>query len=124
MSHWVEVYNLTADRAVIRARWCQSYLCRLRGLTFRRSLPEGTGLLLVDDKESISGAAIHMWAVFFPLGVVWIDAAKWVVDYTLARPWRVYMPKAPARYVLEGPPSMLEAITEGDALEFIGDPKH
>jgi uncharacterized membrane protein (UPF0127 family) len=122
LARWVEVRNRSkGDRKVVRARWCESYLCRMRGLTFRRTLPEGTGLLLVDAKESISGAAIHMWAVFFPLGVVWIDSAKWVVDFKVAEPWKIYLPSRPARYVLEGHPSILESVAIGDALEFMDE---
>jgi len=122
MARWVEVQNCSQDgQQIIRARLCQSYLCRLRGLTFHWSLPDGMGLLLVNSKESRSEAAIHMWAVFFPLGVVWLDSSLRVVDCRLAQPWRVYYPTLPARYTLEGPPSILDAVAVGDKLEFIDE---
>ena len=42
-----------------------------------------------------------------------------VVDTVLAKPWRLsYMPKAPAQYVVETDPSLLELIAEGDHLHF------
>jgi uncharacterized membrane protein (UPF0127 family) len=119
MAHWVRVINHSQDgQDLIEALWCQSYLCRLRGLMFRRKLQAGRGLLLVDARESVSGAAIHMWAVFMDLGVVWIDHAMRVVDCAIAKPWRIYFPSAPARFVLEGPPEILEHVTIGDTLEF------
>jgi len=122
MASWFEVRNRShGEQPIVRARWCQSYLCRLRGLTFRRSLPDGMSLLLVNTKESRSEAAIHMWAVFFPLGVVWLDSSLRVVDCKIAQPWRVYLPVLPARYILEGPPSILDSITVGDVLEFIDE---
>lgn len=122
MARWVEVRNRShGERPIVRARWCQSYLCRLRGLTFRRSLPDGMSLLLVNTKESRSEAAIHMWAVFFPLGVVWLDSSLRVVDCKIAQPWRVYLPVLPARYILEGPPSILDSIAVGDVLEFVDE---
>ncbi len=119
MAHWVRVINHSHDgQDLIEAFWCQSYLCRLRGLMFRRKLQAGRGLLLVDAQESLSGAAIHMWAVFMDLGVLWINDAMRVVDCTIARPWRIYFPSAPARFVLEGSPEILKLVAIGDVLEF------
>jgi uncharacterized membrane protein (UPF0127 family) len=119
MTQWIEVRNRSQGNViVVRARWCDSFLCRLRGLTFRHSLDSGTGLILVQSRESVAEATIHMFAVFFSLGVVWIDAGNRVVDLTIADPWRIYSPNAAAQYVLEGRPEMLEGINVGDVLEF------
>jgi uncharacterized membrane protein (UPF0127 family) len=119
MAHWVKVINHSQDgQELTEARWCQSYVCRLRGLMFRRKLPEGRGLILVDSQESVSSAAIHMWAVFMDLGVVWINDAMQAVDFIIAKPWRIYFPSAPARFVLEGLPGILNHVAIGDVLEF------
>ncbi|MFP3853864.1 MAG: DUF192 domain-containing protein [Anaerolineales bacterium] len=119
MNRIIEVRNADrGQRVVQRVRWCSSFLCRLRGLTFRRTLPQGLGLLLVEGAASRLGTAIHMWAVFMPIGVAWLDERQRVVDLKIARPWRVYAPVKPARFILEGDPSMLESLAEGDRLEF------
>ncbi len=60
-----------------------------------------------------------MFAVFTELGVAWLDQSRRVVDVRIAKPWRLYAPSAPAKYTLEGPPSMLESLAVGDQLEFI-----
>jgi len=119
MGRWVEVRNRTQDRHVLTARWCASFACRLRGLTFRRSLPPGEGLLLVESASGRAQTAIHMAMVFMSLGVVWLDEALRVVDVRLARPWGIYVPAAPARYVLEGGPGVLECVARGDQLELL-----
>jgi hypothetical protein len=120
MNHWVDVFNKTQkNQKLARARWCASYGCRLRGLMFRRPLQPGVGLLLVDSKESRAGASIHMWGVFFPLGVVWLDEGRRAVDRVLARPWRIYTPKAAAKFILEAEPSVLDGVRIGDQLEFV-----
>lgn len=107
----------TGDVVLPRVRRCASFFCRLRGLTFRRKLGEGEGLLLVGDRESRAGAAIHMMFVFFPIGVVWLSAGGKVVDTCLARPFQVLCkPCEPARDVLEGPPGLLEHVRPGDVL--------
>jgi uncharacterized membrane protein (UPF0127 family) len=119
MPQWIEIRNRSQSNAlVVRAKWCESFLCRLRGLTFRRALSERTGLLLVESRESIAGGTIHMFGVFFSLGVIWLDAEKRVVDHTVASPWRIYTPNTPAQYILEGRPEILERVTVGDLLEF------
>jgi uncharacterized protein len=87
---------------IILARYCDSFLCRLRGLMFRRSVPADQGLILVQSRDSRMDASIHMMFVWMDLAVVWINDAGEVVDTCLARAWRpAYFPKAPARYVLE-----------------------
>jgi len=117
---WLEVRSEADDHPLLkRVRRCGTFLCRLRGLTFRRALGEGEGLLLVGKRESVGDAAIHMLFVFFPIGVVWLDGDQCVVDVRRARPFRpFYAPRAPAKDILEGPPSLLERVRVGDRLRF------
>ena len=117
---WITVWNETRDERVLgHVRRCASFLCRLRGLTFRRTLGDGEGLLLVGGRESRADAAIHMFFVFFPIAAVWLDQSGRVVDAQLARPFRpLYVPRGPARDVLEGPPSLLRRVQIGDRLRF------
>lgn len=122
MARWVEVRNRTQGTPVIRARWCASFACRLRGLMFRRRLAVGEGLLLVERSAGRTQTAIHMAMVSFPLGVVWLDDDLRVVDTRLALPWRVYLPSAAARYVLEADPEVLECVALGDLLEIADEP--
>ncbi len=112
------VENRTRGTVVLtRVKWCSSFLCRLRGLTFRRSLATGEGLLLVEEKASIVATAIHMFFVFFPIAAVWLDDSFRVVDAKLALPFRpFYAPRAPARYVLEAAPALLQEVVVGDQL--------
>ncbi len=122
MTSWVRVQNLSrASEIAARARWCADYLCRLRGFAFRTEVHEGEALVLVWPRESRSEAAIHMFAVFTELGVAWLDRNGRVVDVRIAKPWRLYAPSAPAKYTLEGSPSMLESLAVGDQLEFVPD---
>jgi uncharacterized membrane protein (UPF0127 family) len=115
MARWVEVHNRTQGRTVIRARWCASFVCRLRGLMFRRRLVPGEGLLLVERSAGRTQTAIHMAMVFFPLGVIWIDDRQRVVDTRKALPWRIYCPPAAAHRTLEANPQVLKNKSlEGD----------
>lgn len=96
-------------------QYCASFWCRLRGLTFRRSIPPNWGLLLVQARASRLESSIHMLFVFTDLAVIWLDDDFRVVDRTLARTWRpYYAPAHPARYVLELHPEHITDFTVGE----------
>lgn len=112
--------RLTGEILIESARWCASWLCRLRGLQFRRPLRPGEALLLVKEKDSIASTSIHMFFVFFPIAAVWINSAGQVTSAQLAKPWRPYYASpTPARYVLETSPDFLERIRVGDEVDFV-----
>jgi len=123
MERWVVVRNRSRNsEAVLRARWCSGFWSRLRGLTFRRDLAPGEGVVLVESRPGRLGTAIHMWGMWMDLGVVWLDAAGRVVDRKYARRGGIYLPKRAAQYVLEGQPSLLEHVRDGDEMEFLDAP--
>lgn len=112
-----ETQKVTLVRRVRRA---DSFISRLRGLTFRRRLGADEGLWLVGQRESRAEAAIHMFFVFFPIGVLWLDGENRVVDKVIARPFRpFYAPRAPASGVLECQPEALARVEVGDKIHFI-----
>ncbi len=120
MRRWIAVRNRSRNGLTVsRARWCSSFLCKLRGLTFLRSLPAETGLLLVEDRDSRWTTSIHMFGMLFAIGVLWIDGQGTVVDTRRASPWRVYFPAASARFTLEGSPEILDRAAVGESLEFV-----
>ena len=103
----------------VQAQYCDSFLCRLKGLTFRRSLKPQEGLLLVQPRENRLDASIHMLFMRMDLTIVWINENKIVVDIQKARRWRpYYVPKQPARYILELSESWLSSFQIGDQLGF------
>ncbi|HSR48214.1 MAG TPA: DUF192 domain-containing protein [Anaerolineales bacterium] len=120
MAKDVIVQNATRGLVLLgAARWCTSFLCKLRGLSLRRSLREDEGLVLVERRESRWGTAIHMFGMWFDLGIVWIQEDGVVVDVRHARPWRIYVPRSPAQYTLEARPEVLNRVRVGDRVEFM-----
>ena len=118
--NFIEIKNLTTtiDEPIL-ARYCDTFGCRLRGLTFRKNLSPNEGLLLVQKRQNRSDAAIHMFFVWMDLAVIWIDDDFQVVDVRLARSWRsLYFPRNPARYVLEVGPENISKFQIGDRLSF------
>jgi uncharacterized membrane protein (UPF0127 family) len=105
--------------APLQAIYCDSFLCRLRGLMFRSNLAQAEGLLLVEARDSRIDTSIHMLFVYMDLAVIWINSGYTVVDTVLARSWHpAYAPRQAARYILEIHPSRLNEFTIGDQVEF------
>ncbi len=114
----VLLHNRThPTQAPLQAHYCNSFLCRLRGLMFAKVLGENAGLLMVQPRADRVDAAIHMFFMNFDLAVVWADADLRVVDVQFARRWRpAYAPAKAAKYVLETHPKRLSDYQIGDQL--------
>ena len=117
----VNVQNTSrGDSRKLSAEYCDGFLCRFKGLMFRKLLQEKTGLLLVNKSDSRLEAAIHMLFVFMDLGIIWINSNYEVVDKSLARAWHLfYQPSRPAQFTLEVNPAELGYFNVGDKVEFI-----
>ena len=121
MSRFIHVRNLNRTNiSPARVKFCDSFACRLRGLTFRDHLDPDDGLLLVQGKrDSRVDSSIHMLFVPFDLNVVWINTNMTVVDKVIAKPWRpASLSSSPACYVLEIHPDRWEEYQIGDGVEF------
>jgi uncharacterized membrane protein (UPF0127 family) len=102
----------------IYAGYCDSFLCQLRGLTFRHQIARDEGLLLVQRHDSRLEASIHMLFCFTDLAVIWLDSSFIVVDKVLAKVWRpAYFPARPAKYILEIHPERLGDFEISDQVE-------
>jgi uncharacterized membrane protein (UPF0127 family) len=118
---YVRIVQRAGGAVVVeRARWCSDAWCRFRGLQLRRRLAEGEALLLVHPADGVALSAIHMFFVFFPIAAIWIESGGRVVEARIARPWRPYYgARAPAKYVLESSPEILDRVQIGDELDII-----
>lgn len=113
----VQIWNLRSSTLV--ASSVDADADRGLGLMFRRTLDMEQGVRLDMDRTSRAFSAIHMLFVFFPLAVFWLDKNNRIVDKALARPFRLfYMPRRPARYVLELHDLKFDAAQIGDQLDF------
>ena len=121
MPQAIFIYNLTKEiKDPPLVGYCDSFLCRLRGLMFRSHLRLDEGLLLVEKQDSRLDTSIHMFFVPFDIAVFWINSEKIVVDKVVAKSWHpAYFPKANAKYTLEIHPDRIGDYEIGDKVEFI-----
>jgi uncharacterized membrane protein (UPF0127 family) len=120
MNRFIIIRNpKNTESTPIKARYCESFISRLRGYTFRHQIEPGEGLVLVENHESRLDTAIHMLFVWTDLAVFWIDSNHVVVDRVLAKSWRpAYIPRKAAQFVLEVHPDRIREFEIGDQLRF------
>jgi uncharacterized membrane protein (UPF0127 family) len=121
MSRFIFIRNLNQPELTpARVKYCDSFMCRLRGLMFRERLDPDDGLLLVQgQRDSRIDSSIHMLFVPFDLNVVWVNKNMTVVDKIIAKAWRpAYVPVKPACYILEIHPDRWDDYQIGDKVEF------
>jgi hypothetical protein len=91
--------------ATIKADIAKNQDERARGLMFRESLEENSGMLFVFEEEGHH--AFWMKNVRFPLDILWLDRDLRVVHISantppcIAEPCGIYASPKPAKYVLE-----------------------
>jgi uncharacterized membrane protein (UPF0127 family) len=120
MTQWRLLRNARSGAIVLeRAKLCDNFWTRFRGLQFVTYLPANEGLLFVTGSESRTNTSIHMFFMFFSIAVVWLDRDGKVVDKCYAKPWRpAYAPRTAAQYFIEANPDLLERVEIGDILRF------
>jgi hypothetical protein len=118
------LHNATRSHTIASdVKFCTTFLSRGLGLMCRRRIRENQAYIFVEPRESLTATAITMLFVFFPIGVIWLNSNRRVVDKTLALPWRlIYAPDRPARYYVEAHPAALERVEIGDMLTFPDPP--
>jgi uncharacterized membrane protein (UPF0127 family) len=102
----MHIYNRTRQTTLATdGRYAQGYLARLRGLMFRKELPEGEALLL--EPES----SIHTFFMRFPIDVLYLDRSYQVLRADAAMPPNRIGPLVTrgCHAVLELPPGTIAA---------------
>jgi uncharacterized protein len=93
------------------AKICKSLISQARGLMFRRR----TDLVFV--LKSPRRVPLHMWFVFYPIDVLYLDADRKVVEKVEGfRPFSLYNPKSEASYILELRAGVTKGTRVGDTI--------
>ncbi|MGC9310468.1 MAG: DUF192 domain-containing protein [Candidatus Aenigmatarchaeota archaeon] len=83
------------------------FLCRAKivngwramlGLMFRIRLKKKDALMLELPKHRVD---IHSWFMFFPIDLFFLDEKFRVIEKASLSPWKIYLPKRRAKYLLE-----------------------
>ena len=95
------VVQLATGMHLIRAELADSMGTRMEGLMYRKSMPQGSGMVFVFDET----AAHCMWMknTLIPLSVAFIDGAGTIINIADMQPHseQSHCASRPARYALE-----------------------
>jgi uncharacterized protein len=116
------IINRSKGTDVGHADMANSFLSRFMGLMFKGSIDKGL-VLKIPPGRGRRGSGIHMFFMRIPLDVLFLDSDKKVVDAVYLKPWQIYNPIKPARYVIELEKGKIASShTEmGDELDFTCD---
>lgn len=91
------IKNLTKNKIIAYDyKICKSRFSKARGLMFSRK----KNLIFVFDKEEY--VPLHMWFVFFPIDVMYLDKDKKIIEIKENfKPFTFYNPENKAVYVVE-----------------------
>ena len=96
------LYNSTKKQELAaKVRLCQSIASKALGLMFSRPIKD---FCLVFPFKCEQRVDLHMFFVFFPIDVLFLDSQKRVVETKENfRPFTYYSPKEKSRFVIELP---------------------
>ncbi len=108
---------LVGDRVVSSKCFVfETFFSKFRGLMFR-GLGDGESVILSTGKDGTYNSAIHMFFVFYPIDVAWVNSDMEVVDLKRVYPFTPYASsRKPAKYVLEMKKSNLKI---GDEISLV-----
>jgi uncharacterized protein len=92
----------------------KSFFSKGIGLMFRKKINKP--YIFIFNKEKI--ISLHMFFVFMPIDVLFLDKNKKVVEKTTLKPFTIYTPKNKAKYVIELPKGYANKISKKDKILF------
>ncbi len=111
------IINKTKQMKVGYADMANSFISRFMGLMLKGSIERGL-VLKIPEGRGRRGSGIHMFFMRIPLDVLFLDEGKVVVDKVHLKPWQMYNPREPARFVVELEEGTSSGTEIGDKLDF------
>jgi len=103
----------------IQTRVADTHFKRFKGLMFEKKKDFTYALIFDLQKESKIGSSVHMFFVFFPIFIIFLDSRKTIIDSTVLNPFTPnYTPKKPARYFIELPITLKDKIKLDDKVNW------
>jgi hypothetical protein len=99
------IKNITKKKLIISDyKIANTVFSRGLGLMFSRKSKFNYGLIFDLERETVIGASLHMFFVFYPINVIFLNSKKQIVDIkTDFRPFTFYSTNKKCRYIIELP---------------------
>ena len=99
------IKNITKNKIIIKnKKIANTITLRGLGLMFSKESNFNYGLIFDLERETIIGASLHMFFVFYTINVIFLDSKKRIVDIKSSfKPFTLYSTKKKCRYIIELP---------------------
>ncbi|USS41471.1 DUF192 domain-containing protein [Thermococcus aggregans] len=101
-----------------RVKVADTFFKRFRGLMLKPTIDYA--LVFILPRETRINASIHMFFMLQSIDVIFLNSSREVVDLKRAHPWRIYVPKESARYIIEAPLGVIDhlRVEIGDEIDW------
>lgn len=99
------IRNITKKKLIIsKQKIAKTIFSRGLGLMFSRKSKFDYGLIFDLERETTVGSSLHMFFVFYPINVIFLDSKKKIVDIKENfKPFTIYNTSKKCRYLIELP---------------------
>ncbi|GAA5819529.1 MAG: DUF192 domain-containing protein [Methanobrevibacter sp. CfCl-M3] len=94
------LFNKTKSKEIFEVEIANSYFKRLKGLMFKKNINNGL-ILKVPKSRYSKRSSIHTFFMRISLDVLFINEENKVYEMVTLKPWKIYSPRKPAKYVVE-----------------------
>ena len=97
---------------------CKNTLSQAKGLIFSKKINKTCLVFVLKKPKKVN---LHMWFVFFPIDVLYLDETKKILEMKEDfRPFAYYVPKNKAKYIVELPFGTItqNSLKKGSFVEF------
>ncbi|WP_295619787.1 DUF192 domain-containing protein [uncultured Methanobrevibacter sp.] len=90
-----------SNEKIVEIKIANDYFSRLMGLMFRKNAKNPLLLEIPNKLSKKERSSIHSFFMRFEIVIVFIDKNNIVYEIADLKPWNYYVPKRPAKYIVE-----------------------
>lgn len=95
------LYNKNSDEKIAKIKIANSFFKRFLGLMFKSNCEYPLLFEIPQDIKIKERSSIHSLFMRFELALVFIDENHLIYEIADLKPWEYYVPKKPAKYIIE-----------------------
>lgn len=114
------LYNKNSNEKIAKIKIANSFSKRFLGLMFKSRCEYPLLFEIPQDIKIKERSSIHSIFMRFEIALVFIDDENLIYEIVDLKPWRYYVPKKPAKYIIEFDKKEFENydLKIGDEVEF------
>ena len=92
---------IKSNEEIAKIRIANTFFSRLMGLMFKKNAKDPLLFEIPERLNKKERSSIHSFFIRFEIVIVFIDKCNMVYEIAELKPWNFYIPKKPAKYIVE-----------------------